>query len=161
MEEKIYLFVEGDIAILFENRNGRMQNTRQQRSKQELLKQISFGLESFIFDEAEKKVFSSGQENYEQYRFISRMNKWIISFLFPKNLNKKNESYRQALQQFLKDVHAQKSDIPKKKVINITFYSQTASLVLLGKVVLIRKVLEVKDEVFYETYQKRREFERK
>ena len=86
MEEEIYLFTKYDEAIFFKNTNGHMENTRQTRSKMELLNQVSFGVESFAYDEARRNIFLSNQEKYEQYQFVSRMKKKTISFLFPETL---------------------------------------------------------------------------
>ncbi len=157
MEEEIYLFTKYDEAIFFKNTNGHMENTRQTRSKMELLNQVSFGVESFAYDEARRNIFLSNQEKYEQYQFVSRMKKKTISFLFPETLFNENESYRQALQRFLRKVHEQKMDVPKRKVIKILFYSILASPLLLREIRLVRKKgLRVKEDVFCkEPYQKR------
>ena len=85
------------------------------------------------------------------------MKKKTISFLFPETLFNENESYRQALQRFLRKVHEQKMDVPKRKVIKILFYSILASPLLLREIRLVRKKgLRVKEDVFCrEPYQKR------
>lgn len=161
MEEEIYLFAQ-DVAILYKNTNNGMVNTKQQRSKKELVQQISFGVKNFSFDEAERRIFSSKQENYEQYRFVSHMRKKVISFLFPETLFHENDSYIQASKQFFKSIHAQKSEVPKRKVVRIMFYSSLASPILLKSIFLVREGEKKKDEsICEEAYQKRREFERK